>query len=165
MGALRRVLNARARARFASWIRIDRSTSAADAAGAQQVLDGWTDGLDAIRGKLERITGDSRMHWLPMALAFRADEYETPAQIDSLLALALGNGFSDGNAVEYIHAPAFQYSLVRLCGWSDRRRWTLCCRRSPTSGDVSAACWSPPSEDQPRIDAGIALTATRSTDH
>ncbi len=105
-------LAARARARWTAWLELDppREGSREDALA---VLDAWLRELEALRSRISGLTGDSRMHWLPLALVLRPEEHRTQDQIDALVGRALGRGFEGGNAVLAVNGPQFQPELLR----------------------------------------------------
>ncbi len=108
-------LLARARARWNAEVQLRPPLGAgpSELMEAAAVLDTWLSEIERLRGELERLTGDSRMHWLPMALVLREEEHRTAEQIEALVELALGRGFEPGNAVLAINAPQFQLELLR----------------------------------------------------
>jgi hypothetical protein len=105
-------LAARARARWLAWLELNppKKGRAADARG---VMDAWLADLEDLRAQISAYTGDSRMHWLPLALVLRPEEHQTRAQIDGILAKALGRGFEGGNRIRALDAPQFQRELLR----------------------------------------------------
>jgi hypothetical protein len=105
-------LGARARARWQGWAYVNLPDPAyAEAAVA--VLEDWLWDLEELRTEISQLTGDSRMHWLPLALALRPDEHRTQSQIEGILELALGRGFEGGNAVLDLNASQFQEEVIR----------------------------------------------------
>lgn len=106
-------LTARARARFIGWLAVEAGLDSDRTAEALLVLDAWLDAFEEIRRQLARLTNDSRMHWLPLALVLPPGERDTQAEIDGLIQLALGRGFTGGNATHYIDASRFQQELLR----------------------------------------------------
>jgi hypothetical protein len=105
-------LLARARARWTARLRLDPPANG-DADAALAVLDAWLLALEALRTELANLSGDSRMNWLPLALALRPEEHRTGSQIDALVELALGSSFTSGNALLDTNAPQFQVELLR----------------------------------------------------
>lgn len=106
-------LATRARARFITWLELNGTSDADGGREALRTFDAWIDIFGDLRRSIARITGDSRMHWLPLALVLRPEEHETQAQIDILVEQALGHGFIGGNAVLHVNAPQFQVELER----------------------------------------------------
>ena len=109
---------ARARARFAAWLALE--CSAPTDSTVLGVFDAWVGTLESIRESLSDLTDDSRQNWLPMALALRPEEHRTQAQIDALLADALGSPLSRGNALLYFTAQQFQVELTRSIHEAER---------------------------------------------
>lgn len=106
-------LVARARARFVALPQLEPSAGVADALPALQVFDRWMHAFEQLRQHMAALMNDSRMHWLPLALVLRQEEHDSQDTIDRLVELALGRGFSSGNATLYINAPQFQSELQR----------------------------------------------------
>ena len=109
---------ARARTRFAAWLALE--CPGPTDASVLEVFDEWVDMLESIRESLSDLTEDSRQNWLPMALALRPEQHRTQAQIDALLADALGASFSRGNALLYFTAQQFQVELNRSIHEAER---------------------------------------------
>src|SRR5690606_36100903 len=78
------------------------------------------DAFEGARRELARRTGDSRMHWLPLALVLRPEEHRTQAQIDALVEAALARPLEGGNAFLYLNAPQFQEELLRSIHETER---------------------------------------------
>lgn len=106
-------LAARARARFIAWLELRDDVRETDRAEALGVLDAWLEAFADLRGRMSRLKRDSRMHWLPLALALRLEDHETQADLDDLVERALGRGLVGGNAVLDIDAARFQAELRR----------------------------------------------------
>ncbi|MGH7586322.1 MAG: hypothetical protein ACREMH_08765 [Gemmatimonadales bacterium] len=109
---------ARARARFAAWLALE--CAAPTDSTVLEVFDAWVTTLESIRESLSDLTEDSRQNWLPMALVLRPAQHRTQAQIDALLADALGSPFSRGNALLYFTAQQFQVELTRSIHEAER---------------------------------------------
>jgi hypothetical protein len=105
-------LAARARARWLAWLELN-PPPAGRAVNARGVMDSWLAELECLRARISEYTGDSRMHWLSLALVLRPEEHQTRAQIDGILESALGRGFEGGNRVRPLDAPQFQRELLR----------------------------------------------------
>jgi phosphatidylserine/phosphatidylglycerophosphate/cardiolipin synthase-like enzyme len=105
-------LGARARARWRGWAELSLPDPA-HAESAVAVLEDWLQDLEELRAEISELTGDSRMHWLPLALALRPDEHRTQSQIDGIVALALGRQFEGGNVVLDLNASQFQEEVIR----------------------------------------------------
>jgi hypothetical protein len=105
-------LGARARARFLALLLL-RELPAADVDATMRVFDEWLRDFERVRAELGRATGDSRLHWLPLALVLRPEEHRTQAQIDALIETGLRRPFTTGNSTRYIDAAQFQDELLR----------------------------------------------------
>jgi hypothetical protein len=106
-------LAARARARFIAWIELEHPVGNAFRSDVVAVLDAWLGELSALRGRMAELKRDTRMHWIPLALALRTNEHEHQEQIDRLIETALGQSFEGGNTVAEIDATSFQTELTR----------------------------------------------------
>ncbi|MDT8341347.1 MAG: hypothetical protein RQ751_07520 [Longimicrobiales bacterium] len=117
-------LAARARARFIAWLELEENRPGALhpewRTQVLGVLDAWLGHFEEIRGRIEDLKRDGRMHWLPLALVLRPEEHRTQAQVDALLARALGGGFQRGNEVVDIDAERFQDELLRTIRTAER---------------------------------------------
>jgi phosphatidylserine/phosphatidylglycerophosphate/cardiolipin synthase-like enzyme len=105
-------LGARARARWEGWADLNLADPA-HARAATAVLEDWLQDVEELRTEISQLAGDSRMHWLPLALALRPEEHRTQSQIDGIVELALGRGFEGGNGVLDLNASQFQEEVIR----------------------------------------------------
>jgi hypothetical protein len=72
--------------------------------------------LDIVRdqcGELLRQWKDSRLVWLPLQLALSPEDYASQDQIDSLIARAVGHGFTDRNALRYLRTADLPLEIAR----------------------------------------------------
>lgn len=108
-------LAAPVRARWKAWamLEAERPLGAEKAGRAAAVLDGWLVALEEARRHTARLADDERLRWLPMSLVLRAEDHATQEQVDALIELGLGRGFSEGNAVLPINGAQFQLELER----------------------------------------------------
>lgn len=56
---------------------------------------------------------DSRFVWLPLQLALTADEYDTQAELDALIELAVEEAFTPENRIWYVVNESFQWEMAR----------------------------------------------------
>src|SRR4029453_6899691 len=56
----------------------------------------------------------SRVVFFPLSLVLRAEEHDTQAEIDALVARAQGTAFTRGNRVRYLSGQQFQLELLRM---------------------------------------------------
>lgn len=106
-------LGARARARFVATLELENDMPDHESYAALQVFDAWMGSFEQLRQWLARLTNDSRMHWLPLGLALRAEQHVTRDQVDAIIEKALERDITGGSATLYINAPQFQPELER----------------------------------------------------
>jgi hypothetical protein len=137
-------LAARARARFIAWLALGDAVEVPSDRELLRVFDAWLDDFEQLRAQIAALTGDSRMHWLPLALVLRPEEHEDQARIDALIELGLGRPFTDGNATLYINAVQFQAELERSIHEADRYHvlWIHDYRGSDGLGNVDRTGFS-----------------------
>jgi hypothetical protein len=83
-------------------------------AAALAVFDEIARLLDHAREALKRHQeGDERKVWMPLDLALRPEERDTQAELDAVVARALGRPFTRGNAIFPTNGSRFQLELVR----------------------------------------------------
>ena len=111
------------RADFAAWLRDSSATPAASHDAILAVHARWLAAVESVHEGLVRKWRDSRRVWLPLQLALTADEHDTPAEIDALVARALRRDFSDGNRVRYLNGTDVQLAIARTI--RDAREWHL----------------------------------------
>src|SRR2546422_10951948 len=56
---------------------------------------------------------DSRLLWLPLQLALRAEDYVTQEKIDRLVEPAVGRSLPNGHRVWYIDNAQFQSEVIK----------------------------------------------------
>ena len=69
--------------------------------------------VEAIHANLLAQWHDSRLVWLPLQLALRADEYDEQAEVDSLIERAIGRPFTDRNALSYLRSSDLPLEIAR----------------------------------------------------
>jgi hypothetical protein len=106
-------LAARARERFAS--KLDASPAAgANAGGVRLVFADYVAAIEELRAwALKQILTDSRVLWLPLQLALRAEQYDTQAELDAILSRAQRTPLVGGNHVFYWNGQQWQLTLHR----------------------------------------------------
>lgn len=104
-----RGLVARARARFAGWL----AGRPLEGGNALAIFDGWMAEVEELRRARGRQVGDARREWLPMGLVLRPEQHRTQAQLDAILAGAVGEPLPGGNAVLYFPTQQFPVELSR----------------------------------------------------
>jgi hypothetical protein len=106
-------LGARARDSFVAKLREARIGGGREDALAE-VFDGYLRALDDARAtRRERLGGDSRLVFLPLQLVLQPWEHDSQAEIDAIVARAVGTPFTRGNRVRYLTGQQFQVELLR----------------------------------------------------
>ena len=82
-------------------------------AAVQYVFQELLTVIDAVRAGAARTWHDSRLLWLPLQLALRAEDYDTQEKIDRLVERAVGRSFTNGNRVWYIVNAQFQSEVIK----------------------------------------------------
>jgi len=78
------------------------------------VFDGYLGVLEEARAAWhQRLGRDSRLVFVPFQLVLRPSEHDTQADIDALIARAVGTPFTRGNHADYITGRQFQTELLR----------------------------------------------------
>lgn len=70
--------------------------------------------LDRLRARSAREWDDPRLVWLPLQLALRPEDHDTPAELEALIARATGSEFSGGNRIWYLANLQFHWELLRM---------------------------------------------------
>lgn len=106
-------LTARAVDRFDRWLRdssgVDPGRRAAALAVERRLLDAVTD----VHRLLVRQWDDSRRLWLPLQLALEPEDYDEQAEVDALIARAVGRPFTDRNELTYVRSFELPYEFGR----------------------------------------------------
>lgn len=107
------VLLANARDVFQSRLEGIPALGPTQASAASAVFAALLDVVARQRREIAEAWIDERFGWIPLQLALRADEHDTQAELDALVARAVETRFTDGNFVSYIINEQFQYQLSR----------------------------------------------------
>ena len=106
-------LAAVARERFASRLAAS-SAAGAKADTVRLVFDDYVRVIEELRDwGLPRITGDSRVMWIPLQLALRPEQYDTQQELDAILSRAQRTPLVGGNHVFYWNGQQWQLTLHR----------------------------------------------------
>lgn len=106
-------LAARARFRFAHWV-IDSSAVGTDRQPPLLgIYDAWLDIVQQVHSDLLAQWKDSRLVWLPLQLALTPDQYDDQAEVDALIARAVGRPFTDRNALAYLSSADLPLEIAR----------------------------------------------------
>ena len=108
-----RGLTARAQGAFARWLRDSSGTPASRHPQLERAHARWLGVVEGVHRELLRRTGDSRTVWLPLRLALDVGDYDEQAEIDSLIARAVGRPFTDGNALTYLRSADLPLEIAR----------------------------------------------------
>ncbi|MFI5256875.1 MAG: hypothetical protein ACHQRK_06395 [Gemmatimonadales bacterium] len=106
-------LAARAQSSFADWLR-DSSGVATNARDAVLRVEArWLGMIEQVHRDLLDQRKDSRAVWLPLQLALAPDQYDEQAEVDSLLARAVGRPFTDRNALTLLRSSDLPLEIAR----------------------------------------------------
>jgi hypothetical protein len=87
-----------------------------DAAARQRAVEALAaavEQLDVVRDEIRDDWGQRRKTFVPLQIALEQSEYDTQAEIDSLIERATGSRFSNGNRVYYVINERFQFEFER----------------------------------------------------
>ena len=104
---------ARTEASFARWVRDSARLAPPAQSAAIAVHSRWLDILAGVHHDLRARWKDSRAIWMPLTLALTAEEYDEQAEVDSLLARAIGRPFTDGNALTLLRSSDLPLEIAR----------------------------------------------------
>ncbi len=106
-------LAARARERFSSKLAAS-TASGARADAVRLVFDDYVRVIEELRDwGLPRITGDSRVMWIPLQLALRPEQHDSQQELDKVLSRAQRTPLVPGNNVFYWNGQQWQLTLHR----------------------------------------------------
>ncbi len=106
-------LDVLARGAFTRWFLVESHLPAATAQNVFWVFDALLDIVEWSRAASYNRKRSSRFVWLPLQFALRAEQYDTQAELDDLVAQAVGEPFTEGNSVSYLINEQFQSELNR----------------------------------------------------
>jgi hypothetical protein len=101
------------RARMEQWL---ASSRVIDQSRVKTIVDAyaaWLDVVQSVHAALLSDVRDSRLVWMPVELALTPDRFEQQAQVDSLIARAVGHPFSDQNALTYLRSTDLPIEIAR----------------------------------------------------
>jgi hypothetical protein len=99
--------------RFARSLRASSALDTAHRTAVVRAFAAWLDVIQAVHRDLLRDAGDSRLVWLPVELALTPDRFDEQAEVDSLIARAVGHPFSDQNALTYLRSTDLPIEIAR----------------------------------------------------
>ena len=102
-----------AQTRFAKWLTDSSKIAPASHAALLSVYAGWLDIVEDLERNLVSQWKDSRLIWLPLQLALTLDQYDDQAEVDALIARAVGRPFTDRNALAYLSSADLPLEIAR----------------------------------------------------
>jgi len=106
-------LTSRAQAGFERWTRDSVRLAGPARAAAIAVHARWLAAVERVHDELRDDAAIAHAVWLPLQLALAQDEYDEQAEVDSLLSLAVGRPFSDGNGIAYLRSSDLPLEIAR----------------------------------------------------
>ena len=106
-------LDVLARGAFVRWLYIDSRMPLHSRDAIMSVFDAMLDMVEVSRATTHREWGTSRFVWLPLQYGLRAEQYDTQAELDSIVERATNEQFTEGNSVSYVMNEQFQNQLSR----------------------------------------------------
>ena len=104
-------LDVLARGAFLRWLYIDSRMPVPSRDGVMSVFDAMLDMVEDSRATTHREWGTSRFVWLPLQYGLRAAQYDTQAELDSIVERATDERFTEKNTVSYVMNEQFQNQL------------------------------------------------------
>jgi hypothetical protein len=101
-----------ARGAFVRWLVRTSDVSADRAEAATFVFQSVLDIIEVTRATNRANWGDTRLVWLPLQLALRADDYARQEALDTLVSRAIGRRVQHGNRMWYVYNDRFLGRLV-----------------------------------------------------
>lgn len=98
---------------FARWLADSSGAPAALRPSVLEVHSRWLDMLDSVCNRQLRQWKDSRLVWMPPQLALAPEQYDDQAEVDALIARAVGRQFTDRNAVDYLRTADLSLEIAR----------------------------------------------------
>ncbi|MDX2475580.1 MAG: hypothetical protein QNL91_17960 [Candidatus Krumholzibacteria bacterium] len=98
---------------FASWVILESDVPRADMEAVFHVFQTLGDQWEENRAELRDRWQDSRFVWLPLQYALTPDQHDTQAELDSIIARATKEPFTQENRVWYVINEEFQWEMAR----------------------------------------------------
>jgi hypothetical protein len=98
---------------FAHWIADSSSVPVNVRASVLAVHGRWLAMLDTVCQRQLHQWKDSRLVWMPPQLALAPEQYDDQAEVDALIARAVGRPFTDRNAVDYLRTADLSLEIAR----------------------------------------------------
>lgn len=106
-------LDVLARGAFVRWLFIESRMPLHSRDAIMSVFDAMLDMVEDSRATTHREWDTSRFVWLPLQYGLRAEQYDTQAELDSIVERATNEQFTEGNNVSYVMNEQFQNQLSR----------------------------------------------------
>jgi hypothetical protein len=106
-------LTLRARDGFSRWVRDSAGVAADDRQSVIDVHSAWMAMIDRAHDRLFEAWDDPRLVWVPPQLALSPDEYDDQEEVDALIARAVGQPFTDDNALTYLRSADLPIEVAR----------------------------------------------------
>ena len=100
-------------ARMVGWTDASPALNATRKTAVVRAYAAWLDVVEAVHADILRDARDSRLVWLPVELALTTDRFDEQAEVDSLMARAVGHPFSDQNALTYLRSTDLPIEIAR----------------------------------------------------
>jgi hypothetical protein len=107
------VLFGLARARFTRWLADSSAMPAAAQTRVRAVYEYWLDALRELQRTQLRQWKDTRLVWLAPQLALTPEQYDTQADVDTLIGRVVGHPFTDNNALGYLRTADLPLEIAR----------------------------------------------------
>jgi phosphatidylserine/phosphatidylglycerophosphate/cardiolipin synthase-like enzyme len=101
------------RGRFGAWLRDSSRLSPQLAGAAASVFTSWLEIVGSVHHDLLSQWKDSRLVWLPLQLGLAPEQYDDQAEVDALIARAVGRPFTDQNALAYLNSTELPLEIAR----------------------------------------------------
>jgi hypothetical protein len=98
---------------FARWLADSSGVPASLHRGILAVHGRWLEMLDTVCDRQLHQWKDSRLVWMPPQLALAPEQYDDQAEVDALIARAVGEPFTDRNAVDYLRTADLSLEIAR----------------------------------------------------
>jgi hypothetical protein len=108
-----RPLTSSAHAGFVAWLRDSSRVNSRAQPAIAAVHARWLGVIEAMHRSLLHQWRDSRLVWLPLQLALNETDYDEQAEVDSLIARAVGRPFTDQNALTYLKSADLPLEIAR----------------------------------------------------
>jgi hypothetical protein len=95
------------------WLADSSALPAAIHAPVLAAFAAWTSSIERVNRRLAADADDARLVWLPLELALTPEQFDDQAEVDSLVARAVGHPFTDDNALTYLRSTDLPLEIAR----------------------------------------------------